>query len=451
MKLGSKAGDGLKELQEAGIIIRASLEDYLSYSPKLEGSWPDDNLENLRGLSEFIHEFIMNDSIMARRDEIFGKDIFGPGKPFYLLSQHPMLCGLFKFAITLKHQQGGMVKVNERGIVMAAAHLYNAAQQDGSLSTSWVTMDDLITLWNPDQIYFGGKPEEPEAWYKRYRLVQGIPAEYLARNRRTRKDITPSKKGYKRGYKEPFQYPPLMWTLLERYCKTEPHSSGMTMEEVELLLSKRNHDQEYAGSRSNRLRNQWDKSHRLSPVQLLDVLRDWIAEEEPKMQFNYFGIYKHCLGLLCSLVRAMHEHFEPWLGSKLVDINGAAYALPQFIFGLCISLDSSDRKAGKATLKRVGQAIEVSIEVAKRQESVLLEQNKREMEEETPPELSAATLWGILEPNHLTHFGECIHVGICKRQMGSVKREDLPENMRHSAFGKSLLALNGSAIGGDED
>lgn len=393
----------------------------------------------------------MNDSIMATRDTIFGKVTFGPGKPFYLLSQHPMLCGLFKFAITLKHQQGGMVKANEQGIVLAAAHLYNAAQQDGSLSTPWVTMDDLITLWNPEQIYFGPKPEEPEAWYKRYLLVQGIPAEYLAKNRRTRKHITPSKRGYKRGYKEPFQYPPFMWTLLERYCKTEPQSPGMTMEEVELLLSKRNHDQEYAGSRSNRLRNQWDKSHRLSPVQLLDVLRDWIAEEEPEMQFNYFGIYKHCLGLLRSLVRAMREHFELWLGSQLGDINRAAYALPQFIFGLCISLNSSDRGVGKAMLKRVGLAIEVSIEVAKRQESGLVEQNKREIEEETPPELSAATLWGILEPNHLTHFGECIHVGICKRQVGSVKREDLPENLRDTVFGKSLLALNGSAIGGDEN
>lgn len=64
-------------------------------------------------------------------------------------------------------------------------------------------------------------------------------------------------------------------------------------------------------------------------------------------------------------------------------------------------------------LKRVGRAIEV----CKRQEPLSLEQKKqeiREEEEEMPPELSAATLWGILLRNHLTRFGKCIHVGICE-------------------------------------
>lgn len=344
-----------------------------------------------------IHGCIVNDSIMAKRDEIFGKVLFGPGKPFYLFSQHPMLCGLLRFAITLKHQQCGMVKTNYQGFVLAAAHLYNAAQQDGSMSMSWVAMDELFTLWNPEQIYFGPTPTEPAAWYNRYLYVEGMPAEYFAQNKRKRRSITKPK----RDYKQPFQYPSLMWTLLERYCKTNPQSPGMTTQEVELLLSKRDHDQEHAGSRSSRLRKQWDKSHKLSPVQLLNVLRDWIAEEEPKMLFNYFGIYKHCLGLMRSLVKAMRGGFEPWIGSQPFDINRAAYALPEFIFEHCISPNSRNRKAGKAMLKRVGQAIEVSIEVAKRRESIPMERNKRDVMEETPPELSAATLWGILEPNHL--------------------------------------------------
>lgn len=326
---------------------------------------------------------------MATREKVFGKAkaMFGPGKPFYLLSQHPMLCGLLKFAITLKQQRSGMIKTNYQGFVLATAHLYNAAQQDGSMSNSWVAMDELITLWNPEQIYFGPTRTEPAAWYDRYVYVEGMPAEYFAPNKRKRIYTTRPQ----RDYKEPFQYPRLMWTLLERYCKTDPQSPGMTMEEVELLLSKR---------RSSRLRKQWDKSHKLSPVQLLEVLRDWIAEEEPKMLFNYFGIYKHCLELMRSLVKAMRGNFEPWIGSQHFGINEAAYALPEFIFEHCISQESSNRKAGKAMLKRVGQAIKVSIEVAKRRVSISTEHSKREMvEEETPPELSAATLWGILEPN----------------------------------------------------
>lgn len=311
--LGSKAGEGLKELQETGETIRASVEDYLSYSPVLEGIQPDGNIETLRALSKLIHGCIINDSIMATREKVFGKAkaMFGPGKPFYLLSQHPMLCGLLKFAITLKQQRSGMIKTNYQGFVLATAHLYNAAQQDGSMSNSWVAMDELITLWNPEQIYFGPTPTEPAAWYDRYVYVEGMPAEYFAPNKRKRIYTTRPQ----RDYKEPFQYPRLMWTLLERYCKTDPQSPGMTMEEVELLLSKR---------RSSRLRKQWDKSHKLSPVQLLEVLRDWIAEEEPKMLFNYFGIYKHCLELMRSLVKAMRGNFEPWIGSQHFGINEAA-------------------------------------------------------------------------------------------------------------------------------
>ena len=358
-----------------------------------------------------------------------------------------MLCGLFKFAITLKHQQAGIVKINDQGIVLAAAHLYNAAQQDGSLSTSWATMDHLITLWKSEQIYAGTRPTEPETWYKRYRFIEGMPAEISAPDARPRRRIT-----RKRDYREPFQYPPLMETLLERYCKTGPESPGMTTKEVELLLSERNHNQQYADSRSNRLRRQWARSKRLGPVQLLDVLRIWISEEEPKMLFDYFGLYKHCLQLLSSLIKAMRVDFEPWLGSQLINTYKAAYVLPEFIFALCKSPSRSDRGAGKAMLKRVGKAIEVSIEVFKRQKLLSLEQKKRaireEEEEETPPELSAATLWGILLSNHLTHYGKCIHVGICEWQEGSMKKEDLPKETRDSAAGESLLMVDGSAEGG---
>ena len=340
-----------------------------------------------------------------------------------------------------------MVRINDQGIVLAAAHLYNAAQQDGSLATSWATMDDLITLWKSEQIYAGTKPAEPETWYRRYRFIEGMPVDIFAPNARPRGYIT-----RKRDYREPFQYPPLMKSLLEQYCKTGPDFSGMTTEEMKLLLSKRSHDQQHANSRSNRLRRQWDRSHRLGPVQLLDVLRDWISEEEPKMLFDYFGLYKHCLQLLRSLINAMRADFEPWLGSQHINTYRAAYVLPEFIFAHCKSPDRSNRKAGKAMLQRVGKAIEVSIEVVKRQHSGLLERKKREMREggweregQTPPELSAATLWGILQPDHLTHFGKCIHIGICKRQAGSMKKEDLPKETRDSADGESLLVLDSNA------
>lgn len=417
----------------------------------MEGIWKDDNLENLQGLSNHIHKYIVNDPILATREELFGKAIFGPGKPFYLLSQHPMLCGLSQFAITLKHQQAGMVKANELGIVLAAAHLYNAAQQDGPMSSSWVAMDKLIALWKPETIYFGLKPQEPDEWFNRYLFVQGTPAKNFARNRRSLNHQTKSK----RVPKEPFVYPPLMWTLLERYCKTGPQSSDITTEEVELLLSQRDRDQKHASSHSNRLRKQWDKSHKLSPAQLLDVLRDWIAEEEPKIRFDYFGLYKQCLVLMRSLVNATRGAFESWLNTvtahpQRFDTYKAAHRLPIFIFGCCASEIALNRSAGNAMLKRVGPAIQVSLQVVKGQESASRVQNRRVMEggEETPPERSAATLWGILEPNHLTLFGRCVHVGICGWQVGAATVEDLPEQVRNDALGGYLLAVHRRAMGG---
>lgn len=102
-------------------------------------------------------------------------------------------------------------------------------------------------------------------------------------------------------------------------------------------------------------------------------------------------------------------------------------------------------------LKRVGQAIEVSIEVVQRQEWVLMAQKKHEVMEETPPELSAATLWRFLEPNHPRYFGKCIrmcwHLQVA---FGTVTNEDLPEGLRDSTFGEPLLASDGSVMGDDE-
>ncbi|KAI4087378.1 MAG: hypothetical protein LQ339_008912 [Xanthoria mediterranea] len=64
-----------------------------------------------------------------------------PLKPFALHKQHPLLCGLWAFALRLHAQNVGIEFVNTTGSVIATTHLYNAVLQHPGVPRGWRDME----------------------------------------------------------------------------------------------------------------------------------------------------------------------------------------------------------------------------------------------------------------------------------------------------------------------
>lgn len=260
----------------------------------------------------------------------------------------------------------------------------------------------------PEKIYVGQTPTDPKAYTRRYLLIEGVAAQSFARNRRHMSCINSEK-----GRRDPFKITPLLEALYWRYI--EDHEK-ITAEKLEILLNTKEHSPSF---RENISRNQT-----LSPVQLLTLLQGAITKEEPIIQFDYMGMHTKCIDMLRRIDEALREPYTCFLDQRMsrkarersaLDRNNSLHGLPTFLF---MFYESGDFPIWLST------AHEVMQEFIEEEEAV----RKKEKDEAAAidegavkclPKFSAATLWGILEPGHPTINGECIHFGICKRQVPS--------------------------------
>lgn len=423
--LGEHVSRGLQEFRATTAQIKVTIDESCRYARSLGGRWCENNADYLKELQwndEFIKTWVTDDALMNMRLKTkagFDFSRHGVGKPYLLLKQHPLMCGLQMLALELKIHQGGLAYVNNHGYVMAAAHLYNAVQKQGYLQLSWLGMDKLIKLYTPQAIFVGPAPATPQDFYKRYLLAEGASIEYFARNRRIDKTrrIPRSKKGSLRfGESSAF-----IRVIRNHLCIYEGQV-GTTLEEVEALLSNRNNGR---NSNINPQQMQRHRSRKLNPLQSLARLQEYIDEEEPTIHYDHLAMYRDSLAMLRRIeltVPEIHESFGNWWSASRpsmghLGLDATLYALPEYLF---------TKLSGKEgiPMARSGQSmLEDTAEVI--QQCILQDQDTKRSEtsKSGPSEVRAVAeysppiLWGILDSDHPTRNGECLHVGVCQRQI----------------------------------
>ena len=423
--LGEHISRGLQEFRATTAQVKVTVDESCRYARSLGGKWCENNADYLKELQwngDFIKTWVTDDALMNMRlKSTAGFDFsrHGVGKPYLLLRQHPLMCGLQMLALELKIQQGSVAYANNHGYVMAAAHLYNAVQKQGYLQLSWPEMDRLINLYTPEAIFVGPVPMTPQDFYKRYLLAEGASIEYFARNRRVDKTkrILRSKKGPLRfGENSAF-----IRVVRNHLCKYEGQV-GTTLEEVENLLSNRNHG---LNSNSSPLQTQKHTFQKLNPLQSLARLQEYVDEEEPTIHYDHLAMYRNALAMLRrieSTVPGLHETFSAWWSAsrpslKNLSLDATLYALPEY---LLTKLSGNEgiamARSGQSMLADTAGIIELCI---------LQDQDTKRSETSTsePPEATDAseysppTQWGKSDSGHPTRNGECLHVGVCQRQI----------------------------------
>ena len=374
---------GFRELESTGIVCKKLNERHITLAQvDLKKKFSESEKETFRHDVSLVNKWISQDEFIIARQRMERP----LGRPFFFLLHSPVTCGLFQSALLLRFQQRGMANANATEYISAVAHLYNAAKNEQLLGELWPDMEEIISLHGPDDIFLGQPPRNSAQYLSSYLIVRGLSAQVFAKGRLT--------KGAKHSPRVPrsLKSSELMNSFERLLCQKDPSDSDITVEYIEKLLH-----QIARSQKARDLRRQWGTMKSLDSVQLLMLLEECIAAEEPKLKFNYGALNEQCFLLLATIEIAMKGMFANWLSRStgpIRNMNRYQYLLPMFVF--CRDVDNT-------ILSMVGQTMEDFI------------RRRCEVPSEKVNGVVSDESWEELDEEHPTHNGDCLHWGVCDK------------------------------------
>ena len=326
------------ELQAIGKQAKNTLNTALNQPHSI--LWPEENDKILRNTLEFIDYWITKDAIDKMR-RVLLKSMYDKGitEPYYLFSRHPLLCGLLQFSLTMMMREAGSAMAMCWGSILYVCHLYNALRQTSNLSVLWPEMETFISVNTPERLFVGGLPTTLEDCFKRYSLMMGTAPENFARDHQSRN----RGRGLKHAKKGPRDWhvdPPIVKIFKERYLSLDG-SVRWTIFNIESLLKE-------ADTEVHAVKRRWEKSHQLSPSQLLSALQIALAREFPELTYDYFGMHNKCLNLLRQLRSENHDKLLQYCGPNYLEREDQISTVAGYIIMVAVRTE----KAGEAMTRQ---------------------------------------------------------------------------------------------------
>ena len=103
------------------------------------------------------------------------------------------------------------------------------------------------------------------------------------------------------------------------------------------------------------LQRQWAKSHKMTPLQLLDTLHHAIAAEEHMIRFDYISLHLRCLRILHILRTVLNDMSRERFGRNYIEKETELAFVVLYIFHMATKSDSS-------ILKRASEVVHEFIE-----------------------------------------------------------------------------------------
>ncbi|KAG0647254.1 hypothetical protein D0Z07_7314 [Hyphodiscus hymeniophilus] len=312
-----QADRAFDQLQAIAEKSKRTLVCYFEFSRGITNpsTWPRENERALQHLAETIDMHLLQDVILKLKEGNYTRlrlPYSVEVERFYLYKRQPILCGLLAFRLTLELQYTGLVLVQCWGTAIYPAHFYNALSQQGQ-PPPWPLMERLVELHSEDRVFVGGRPKTIMDCYKQVCLVLGYSAEQFAKNRRSKKPVI-SKNG-PRGLKD--SSPP---GEIFRQGLSSDGSMQLTMHNIDELLNEQAFDTSLTSMPQLKLRrDEWNRSHRLTPIQLLQALKASIPIELPKLRFDYFLLHEQSICLLRRLRESLDTDLKKYVGGGYIE------------------------------------------------------------------------------------------------------------------------------------
>lgn len=331
-----------RELQATGMRVVTTLDDWFRYSRSRRiVNWPQENDEVLKRVRSLAQEWTQED-LMAKTMANTLKGMGVKPRPYHLLKNHPILCGLLTFQLNVLLQEGGMKVCTAWGSLIYPAHLYNAARQSAHLEATWADIDYMISVHSPQRIFVGVPPSEPSEYLKRFLLALGASASNFARNRRPggRALLVESKKG-PRGLKTTS---PVKDIFRDKYVYGKTGSAVLSTANLVAMLA--------VASKAERtstpsvdlpsFTGELLAQKKYTPIQLLTIIREGLAGEELHLLFDYFSLHQRGCKLLRKLQTHVHERMVGYFGEEYIEDESQLPYLVGYVFEV---VRGSDRTA----------------------------------------------------------------------------------------------------------
>lgn len=292
------------DLTLTGLRISKTLQEYWAISQASAGRpkyWPKEAEECILGLRKSIDTWLVEDVfINARNSELPGRrQKEGPMKRHILLRSHGILCGLTMFHFTLSMHYISTALINQWQGVPQMAYVYNIVQRTGFKGIRWPDMDAFIAMHG-----------EEHGFTRRQLWTSLGPQKELClptvdRNPSKMRSISRDCSGKRAPYANPRRMESraaFVDILHEQYLTNG--QIEISIENIEELMKEIaadnscSNDQVSATTWIAAARQQWDQSHQLGILHFLAALKQGMYIEEPRLQFNYIGLYRSCIELL---------------------------------------------------------------------------------------------------------------------------------------------------------
>ncbi|KAI0484382.1 hypothetical protein GGR56DRAFT_613574 [Xylariaceae sp. FL0804] len=316
------------DLRMTGLRIARTIDDFWELSkthPKPQ-FWPQEGDKEIKNIRESVVTFIDNDP-MGHLMRSAHKEISRlPHKhPDHLLfSRNPVLCGLFMMHLNLRMQTIGQGLANQWWDVQQLAFLYNLVQQVPGSTLVWPDIELFIKIHGENRIFVGDRPKNAAQSLDRLELATGVSSAARFASNVQRRDFHRPDPNSAQNARLLVPTTKVANLFRELYLTGDNSLRVIASGNVEKLLDELSGDVTTKAAKPKKgkkagkemvlssnpqqlVGRKWANTHDIGPLQLLSLIKTKLAEEEPVILFNYFGMHKRAMELL-RLIRAKEHH-----------------------------------------------------------------------------------------------------------------------------------------------
>ena len=348
--LGENVGRGLSELQASAIQIASTILEYRSNTPVAFAKCPTFTAAGIEKVDQFIGDWILKDLIGNMKREKFRDYRSVPQEPHALLKRHPLLCGLFQFKLSTYLRYMSVDLAQSWGTILYVAYLYEACRRAGHLKETWPDMELVMNIHTRERMFAGRIPQTSEEFLKCMQLTLGMSLASFSRSNRAGRTKTVNKNRRGLAFETPVMNVfPKQWD--------QPGDAMLTTSTVgDLLMNPRyastleitpsGSEDQHLTKKESMLQKQWEKSHTLTPLQLLDTVCNAIFDEEAMVRFDYLSLHTRCLRLLSAVRTVIDDQLRDRFGEHYIDGESQ---LCYVIY--CIFFEAAEPKRSRENLK----------------------------------------------------------------------------------------------------
>lgn len=306
-----RIGDAYLQIKRTAILTKINMTRVIDI-PVHSVNWPKHNQSLTKDVWAFAHEWIATDGF-EKMSRAFYSSKFPSyqSEPFGLLKSHPLFCGTIEASLILLNSETGITLSMAWGTILYVGHLYNALRQSHIFDLEWPDMDLFISIHTAKRLFVGDLPTTIEDCHKRYDLMMGIGLENFAKNRKNPRSgkLVPSKAGPRNWQTES----PIIQTIKDRYL-SQRGSIAWSVQNIEGIMNEASQQ-----GLPQRIRNRWNRSHHLSHLQVLELLRSALMSEHKALRYDYISMHFRCLEFLHKLQAEIDEDLISQFGPGYVE------------------------------------------------------------------------------------------------------------------------------------